>query len=289
MNGNAARITDMSLFANGDLHGLRIDSITGTDYTYGDWATIPGTDGEPNPYNAAPRIDALGNPETDAGAGVAGTIAYRPNSAEVAQKNMSAGSSQRYGYRDYDEETYTRSSNLRPLFAKNTWGNIASQPSNTMTFPFLPSSPDDDADALATLKEKAQSQSTDGQSHYLLADPGETVNVDDIYPQSSDLEETVVFIEFANGTADSPDYDAKGLANYDATSSDADNKVKGILVIMYGDLKVLPSGDTFQGAIFARDGDDVDNAGEPDFNCTTDGRDGHGLLRQRCGERRGVC
>ena len=97
----------MSIFASRNLLNFRPESITGTDYAYGDWATIPGTDGEPNSYNATPRIDALGNPVTVAGAGFVGGITYDPTPIDTAQKNRTGASPQRYGYRDYDTNTDT--------------------------------------------------------------------------------------------------------------------------------------------------------------------------------------
>ena len=71
---------------------------------------------------------------------------------------------------------------------------------------------------------------------------------------------TVMFVEFANGTDDNPVYGAKGNAIYKADSSDADNKVKGIIVVMHGDLNTNSSADPFQGTMIVRDGNDGNNA-----------------------------
>jgi hypothetical protein len=127
-----------------------------------------------------------------------------------------------------------------------------------MTFPFVPAIAGDDAQALATLKEKAQNQ-----GRYVRLPPGDefTIGVDSpVYPAFSDLTETVMFIEFANNTDDVPLYGEKGNVIYKARSSDADNKVKGIIVVMHGDLTTNPSSDPFQGTMIVRDGRDDNNA-----------------------------
>src|SRR5215212_2062163 len=77
-NGNSSNVENMSIFANRNLLNFRAENIRGTDYAYGDWATVPGTSGGPNQYNATPRRDTSGNPVTAAGAGVVGSITYDP-------------------------------------------------------------------------------------------------------------------------------------------------------------------------------------------------------------------
>lgn len=261
-NGNATTVEDMSIFASRNLLNFRAERISGTDYAYGDWATIPGTDGEPNPHNATPRLDGAGNPVTAAGAGVVGSITYAPagggdKSSDTRQKAKTADP-QRYGYRDYDTNT-DLSPILRPEFRANTW-SPGVQPSSYMTFPFVPATAGDDAQALATLKEKAQNQGL-----YVKLPPGGSCTIRSTgpcaYPSSSDLEETVMFIEFASGTVDSPVYGGKGNVTYQATSSDADNKVKGLIVVVHGNLNTNSSADTFQGAMLVRDGIDGDTTG----------------------------
>ena len=281
-NGNATTILNMSIFANRDLLNFRAENITGTDYAYGDWATIPGSGGAPNLYNATPRRDAAGNPVTVAGAGFVGSITYDPGGNEAnpcsglpttdARQKAKCATPQRYGYRDYDANT-DLSPISQPEFTTNTWGALASQPTTMpgakMTFPFAPpGSASDDAQALAVLKEKAQAQGL-----YKRATPGSTFTIGTdapVYPGNSDLKNTVMFIEFANGTDDNPVYSTKGKAIYKAQSTNPDGKVKGIIVVVNGNLDTSPSADTFQGAMVIRDPNDTDTIGAGSaINCNS--------------------
>lgn len=247
-SSNSLNVDGLSLFANRNIINFRADRLTGTDQAYGDWSTIPGT-GAPNPYNATRRDDALGNRVTAAGAAALGSIDYKTAADEV----------QHQGYRDYDADSDSVSE--RPDFVPNTWGDRANQPSNDITYPFAMGNTTADNDLIATLKAKAQAQGL-----YTRRPPESTFTIDENggdvpnYPESSDLTETVMFVEFANGTDDSPIYGAKGKAIYKARSSDADNKVKGIIVVMHGDLDTNSSSEPFQGAVIVRDGDDGNTA-----------------------------
>jgi hypothetical protein len=121
---------------------------------------------------------------------------------------------------------------------------------------------------MAILKERAQIQGL-----YFRPAPGSNFDIDSPpYPASSNLQNTVMFVEFASGTDDSPVYGAKGHATYNARSSDADNLVKGIIVVMNGDLKISNSADDFQGAMIVRDpietGNNTDNT---QIRCTDNG------------------
>jgi hypothetical protein len=269
-NGNATSVSGLSLFANRNILNFRAENLTGTDQTYGNWATLPGS-GADNPYNATRRNDASGNPVTAAGAAAGGgtsggTITYDPtgeNSGNTKQKNKTA-SPQRYGYRDYDRDSDLSPFTGHPDFVANTWGDRSNQSSNDITYPFATGNTEADNELLATLKEKAQNQGL-----YVRRPPGSSFTIDESgggpnYPASSDLTETVMFIEFADGTDDSPIYGAKGNAIYKARSSDADNKVKGIIVIVHGDLNTNSSSDPFQGSMIVRDAND-DNDAESDI------------------------
>lgn len=238
-SSNALNVDGLSLFANRNIINFRADRLTGTDQAYGNWATIPGT-GAPNPYNATRRNDALGNPVTAAGAAALGTIDYKTDKAA------------RYGYHDYDADSDSVSG--RPDFVS---AGAYAGPPNDITYPFATDDTIADNDVIASLKAKAQAQGL-----YTRRSPGSTFTIDESggdvpnYPASSDLTETVMFVEFASGTDDSPVYGAKGKAIYKARSSDADNKVKGIIVVMHGDLETSSSSEPFQGAMIVRDGND---------------------------------
>jgi hypothetical protein len=285
IEGNTTTMDNMSIFAKRNIIGLRPGNIRGTDLTYGDWANLPGNAG-PNAHNATQRTDYQGLPVIAAGAAAPGTacrpsrpgVEYAPNSTENAQKDPSAAqvasNSQVYGYRDYDGCTDTELvpplpvASRRPEFAENDWGVRANQPSTKITYPFAPPSPTEDAQAMTVLKERAQIQGL-----YFRVAPGSTFNISSPpYPASSNLQNTVMFVEFAGGTDDGPAYGAKGHAIYDARSSDADNLVKGTIVVMNGDLKIGQNADDFQGALIVRDpldaGNDTDTTA---INCNDTG------------------
>jgi hypothetical protein len=243
-SSNSLSVDGLSLFANRNIINFRADRLTGTDQAYGDWATIPGS-GAPNPYNATRRTDALGNPVTAAGVAAIGSIDYK-----------SGDKVERYGYRDYDANSASVPG--RPNFVSSVeYGG----PPSEITFPFATGNTAADNELLTTLKEKAQSQ-----GRYVRLSPESTFTIDESggdlpnYPASSELTETVMFIEFASGTDDTPVYGAKGTVTYKARSSDADNKVKGIIVVMHGDLNTNSSSDPFQGTMIVRDGRDDNNA-----------------------------
>jgi hypothetical protein len=179
-----------------------------------------------------------------------------------------------YGYRDYDGCTDTELvpplpvASRRPEFAVNDWGDRANQPSTKMTYPFAPPNPAEDAQAMAVLKERAQIQGL-----YFRLAPGSNYSIDSPpYPANSNLQNTVMFVEFAGGTDDSPIYGAKGHATYNARSSDADNTVKGTIVVMNGDLKIGQNADNFRGAMIVRDPVDAGNATDnTQINCNDTG------------------
>lgn len=292
-NGNATSISGLSLFANRYIKNLRPSRITGNDNRYGDWATDPTT-GQPNAFNSTAHRDSLGNPVIAAGAAALGTgtegtpncpltqesgIVYDPTSTNSAQKAGTAGTSQRYGLRDYDRHSdykcsgSTASSSGRPDFRANTWGALSNQPSSSVTFPFAANTPEAiaaDDDLIAELKQKAQNQGL-----YVRRDPGTSFTIDDNggdlprYPADSNLTETVMFIEFANADGSSG---SKGDVEYRVRSSDADNLVKGTIVVLNGDLDTSSSADDFQGVMVIRDPDDTDNASDTtDINCNDNG------------------
>jgi hypothetical protein len=266
-NGGATTMEHMSIFAERNIISLRAENLMGIDHAYGDWATIPGST-DPNLYNATPRTDASGNPVILAGAAARGTITYDPTGGTTGNTRQKAKTAipQRYGYRDYDTNT-DLSPILKPEFVANTWGDRANQPSTMMTYPFAPPNPTEDAQAMAILKEKAQIQGL-----YFRPAPGSNFDIGSPpYPASSSLSNTVMFVEFADGTDDSPVYGAKGHATYDARSSDADNLVKGIIVVVNGDLRISNSADDFQGAMIVRDGINDGAADNTAINCTDNG------------------
>lgn len=282
-NGSATNVSGLSLFANRYIYDLRPSRITGNDNRYGDWATNPTT-GQPNAFNGTPRTNSTGTPIIAAGAAARGTgttgapacplsqesgIVYDPTSTNTSQKAGTAGTSQRYGLRDYDRHSDYRCNGSsavtsgRPDFRANTWGALSNQPASSITFPFASNSAEataGDDELIVELKQKALDQGL-----YVRRNPGTSFTIDDNggdlprYPANSDLTETVMFIEFANADG-SPG--AKGDVEYRAGSSDADNLVKGTIVVMNGDLDTNPSADDFQGVMIIRDPNDTDNGSD---------------------------
>lgn len=264
--GGSTTINGISLFANCYLLNLKAEHLTGNDQVYGDWVSSPIT-GNPNGYNGIARngeaagAAALGQvtgcPAPPAGAAASG-IDYDPtgNPAGDTRQKEGTASPQRYGALDFD-----RDSDLAPVssrdFELNTWGTpenpTSGQPSDTITFPFKTSDASADADLISALKQKALDQ-----GNYIRKPSGSSFDIDDgtgpdDYPRPSTLD-TVYFVEFAEGTDDSPIYGARGTASYRANTSDADQKVKGTLVVVNGNLDfTVNSADDFQGVVVVRD------------------------------------
>lgn len=281
-NGASTSVNGISLFANRYITDLRPERITGQDQAYGNWAEDPVT-GEANPYNSVPRQDTSGSSSSEAaraaGAAALGIeadspqcpvpndtnesgITYSDNNTNRKQK-AGTDSPRRYGYRDYDRDSDYRcdnsstSSSGRPDFLPAASGEDITFPFATQYSEGAEEARTADDELLQELKAKAQSQGL-----YTRVDPGGSFTIDDTggdtpdYPASSDLTETVMFIEFANADGTSA---TKGEVLYKANSSDSDNLVKGTIVVVNGDLETSPSADDFQGVMVIRDSDDTDN------------------------------
>lgn len=240
-NGNSTTLDSVSLFAGGLVERVRPENITGTDLAYGDWTDDP--DGGPNDYNATPRSTA------NAGVGALGSVDYDPSAEESAQKSNS-GSPQRYGVRDFDADSDVLVSSEE--FVENTWGDLASQPVDDITFPFPVGNPATDDKIIEALRKRAIAQ----DNYVSLPDGGSLTiedgpNTDD-YPPNSDLE-TVFFVDVAEGPL------GKGDITYKADTNNADGYGKGTLVVVNGDLTTNSSADPFEGAFVVRDPDDADS------------------------------
>jgi hypothetical protein len=285
--GASTEVYGLSLFANRHIRNLREVTVIGPDLAYGNWAVNPYT-GLDNPYNAVPRSSTVagaaalgitGGSVTCPSAEAQGGITYLPTSYNTQQRNGTS-TNQAYGYLDYDRDsdykcTSPPTASNRPDFRVNTWGDRANQPSNAITFPFAIGDSTADNEVIAALKEKAQAQGL-----YTRRAPGSNFNIDDNgvatprYPADSDLTETVMFVEFANGTDDAPDFTNADKGHVEYRASGDDNVVKGTIVVMNGDLRTSPSaGDPFQGALIVRDPNDSDNGLDNSaIGCTDSGK-----------------
>lgn len=260
-NGNATSVDGVSLFANRCIDNVRADKITGQDQAYGNWAVDP-VSGGPNMYNSVPRYTSAAGAAAIGGSSdceAASGIDYDPNGTNVGetrQKNKAA-TPQSYGVRDFDrdsEGTANPSPYNPPKDFEATSGDSA-----TITFPFETGNTSADDAIMADLKQKARDNGT-----YVRVPPGSTFDIEDgtdpgEYPPTSTLTDTVFFVEFADGTDDSPIYGASGLARYRADTDNADSLVKGTLVVVHGDLETGSLADDFQGAMIVRDANDADS------------------------------
>lgn len=260
--GNSTTTTDVSFFARGNVSNLRSNTVGGQDFVYGDWKTNPPT-GLDNGFNNVSRG------RTDAGVAALGTINYQGTSFSNAQKSNS-GSPQFYGKRDYDSESDTLVGSKE--FRTNNWGPVTSQPSTVITFPFDSNSAaaiDSDRDTIQALKTKARANGT----YVRVSNPDTNASTKDHiisqttatsgsrrYPMDSSLGGTVYFVEFAGGTDDTPNYSGvpRGQVEYDVRrTANADGFVKGIIVVVNGDLETSSSAGSqtngFQGAMIVRD------------------------------------
>ena len=260
--GNSTTTSDVSFFARGDVRNLRSNTVGGQDFVYGDWKTNPST-GLDNGFNNVSRGT------TEAGVAALGTIGYQGNSYNTAQKN-NTGSPQLYGRRDYDSESDTRVGSKE--FRTNDWGPVSSQPSTVTTFPFDSNSAAaiaSDRVTIQALKTKARANGT----YVRVTNPDTNMSTKDhvitqttatsgsrLYPMNSSLSGTVYFVEFAGGTDDAPIFGGvnRGQVEYDVRrTANADGFVKGIIVVVNGDLETSSSAGSqtngFQGAIVVRD------------------------------------
>jgi hypothetical protein len=257
--GTSTRTTDVSFFARGNIYNLRSATVDGQDFVYGDWKRNPST-GLDNGFNNVARGT------TAAGVAALGTIDYQGTSFSNAQKSNS-GSPQFYGRRDYDSESDTRVGSKE--FVVNTWGPVTSQPSTAITFPFDTGNATEDATTIQALKTKARANGT----YVRISNPDTNTSTKDhiitqttatsgsrLYPMNSSLGGTVYFVEFAGGTDDAPTYGGitRGQVEYDVRrTANADGFVKGIIVVVNGDLETSSSAGSqtngFQGAMVVRD------------------------------------
>ncbi len=162
LNGNAGSITNISLFAGGNVTGTGGTAVTGEDYAYGDWCRPPS--------NIAARTT------TNAGIGALGTV-----------ENKVSGE-------DFDSTTSP------PLLASVAGAPSSCAPaadSSGMTFPFTAGLPDIEA-----LRAAAQTQTNGlgGDNYYELTANEDVVGAaagvtKPVWPQNS-VSSTVVFVKF---------------------------------------------------------------------------------------------
>lgn len=136
-------VTDVSLFARGDITGIKCGTVTGIDKAYGDWFSAT---------NDKSRIDSTRTSAVDPGAaglGAEGEIDYASGGPGCSgfnnndQKQAPAEADDLYKKRDFDGLTSfpgglsAPSPNYR-FCAKNTacWPSGTAQPAGVITYPF---------------------------------------------------------------------------------------------------------------------------------------------------------
>jgi hypothetical protein len=225
LNGAAGSITNISLFAGGDVRNKGGDAVAGEDLAYGDWCQAS--------YNTAART---GNPSWSppippnaAGIGALGTVA-----------NKRPG-------RDFDGTT-------TPNFVGSTPSAPSTcDPSNTrsqITFPFKAGLPDIEA-----LRTAAQSQSNGlgGDNYYEFTRNvdvvGSSPGPNDVKWPDNSLSSTVVFVKF-DDIDDVLTWTIGGSAGGLSCSDPNYPIVRGTLVIENGRFTTSPSARTaLKGAV----------------------------------------
>jgi hypothetical protein len=218
----SATITNISMFAKGDVKVAGGATLTGKDLTYKKWAAtsdpvVAGyTPSYPNSYNSTPRL-------TDAaGIGAVGNI-----------DNEVAG-------RDYDGPT----TEPTPRFVQVPSAPPPSQPTTEMTFPFNPNSQPN----MDEIRSAAQAQG----SYYEIS--GNSTSIQEStasgtvpkWPAVSSVS-TVVYVKFTNGsTSNTVSWDVDGAGNCNA------DPVRGTLVLENGTFTTQPNKVPLRGVIIIR-------------------------------------
>ena len=226
LNGNAGSITNISLFAGGNIDGQGGNAVAGEDLAYGDWCK--------SPYNTAAR---QGNP--------AATPPIPANAAGVGA--LGSVTNQKSG-RDFDgpdAESDGAEFVANISGAPSACGPVSGR--SQITFPFSAGLPD--IEALRTAAQNQSSGVGNNDNYYELtananvvsSNPGAT-NV--LWPANS-TSSTVVFVKF-DGIGDRLSWNVAGSCN--------DDPVRGTLVIENGTFTTQPNQRPLRGAIVINSG-----------------------------------
>jgi hypothetical protein len=218
MGSDATTINGASIFAKGNINGLRSDTLRNNDDSYKYW-------NEP-PWNSNARTSDA------AGAAAGGVIKYAPDSYT---------GSDRKGAKDFDSTT-------TPKFVDNTWARTnppGTQPANTISYPFDPTG-EIDIESLKDLATVYHSEPGGPSASFTVGNTGPKA-----YPGSSSVS-TIYFVEFTGpqrGTVTfSVDSDPATCNNTTSTGCP-----KGTIVIVNGNMDINNSSKGFEGVIIVRD------------------------------------
>ncbi len=218
VGNNSTTISNASIFAMGDINGLRGDTLRNNDDAYGDW--------DERPWNSNPRTSNA------AGAAAGGEITYAPSS--------DAGRD-RKGTRDFDSTT-------TPRFVDNTWARAnppGTQPSGTISYPFDPSE-EIDVESLKDMATVYHSEPGGPSASFTIG------NTDtDAYPSSSSAS-TIYFVEFTGSQRGRVTFSVDSNPSM-CNSTTSAGCPKGTIVVVNGNMDIDSASEGFEGVIIVRD------------------------------------
>lgn len=221
LNGAAGSITNISLFAGGNIGNKGGSAISGVDLAYGDWNKPP--------YNTTARGTAPTCSTTVGGTTITGKCAGAGAVGTVANKTSG---------RDFDVAT-------TPKFILKSSPD-APQTSSQITFPFSAGLPDIEA-----LRMAAQTQANGlGGDNYYEATSNRSVvggspGASDIRWPPNSLSSTVVFVKFD---------DISDVLTWNVSGTCTDNPVRGTLVIENGTFTTSPNKTPLRGSVVIKSG-----------------------------------
>jgi type II secretory pathway pseudopilin PulG len=255
----ATTIANVSLFAGGNVTGVRDGMLRGKDLAYGDWSG--------NKYNNKARLgSSRATPANDpqaAGVGAEGSITYDPASYNRTQKDNPADSSDRYKRLDYDNDVSATAAPTRNNYrfcGKGTTPNAcwpstrSDQPPDVITYPFdVGAKPD--ADFLQSQAEEQVRPGTGSASNRdnYIEQPGSagvvTIDESNFYQISPPLS-SVLVVRFTGPT--------KGEVRFESHRPTGSPCLAGTIVVINGDFKTNDSGDRcFNGVVSLQDSNDL--------------------------------
>lgn len=249
---SATTISNVSLFAKGNVTGLRDGMLLGSDTAYGSWQ---------NEYNDKARLGSstvLGNDPATVGVGAEGFIEYDPTSYDRTQREAPAEQGDRYKRIDFDSaptlsgaaSPTTPTPNYRFCDRDTScWPAGDQQPADVISYPF-----DDGAKLDAEfLRMFAEDQVRTGfgavssRDNYYEMSGGTSITIDeDDFTQVTPALNSVLVVRFTGPT--------KGLVNLSPNGSSTPCALSGTIVVVNGDLTTSSSGARcFDGVISVQD------------------------------------
>lgn len=244
---SALTVTNVSLFARGNITGLRDCTLQGTDLAYGNWQ---------NDNNDKGRRSSSGTPVVgDAkatGAGAEGNIEYQSSSYDSTQKGAPDNSSDRYKRVDFDGTANLTGSGAQPspnykFCDRDTacWPSGTPQPTNVITYPFNDDGKLDPA-FLQSIAEQQVSPTTE-KSNYVQTSGTSVPDIDQTtFHQVDPALSSVMVIRFTG---------SKGSVDIQPTGSSTPCPIKGTILVINGDIKTSSGGGgrCFDGIISIQD------------------------------------